>query len=159
MDPRITAVRFIRKRKAGRPRNLPPALTREAPLVVVDGQFQQPEMPGDRVEAVPGAAAGGGGGGQGEPTHAAVPERPGGQGEAVPGVVAGGGQRGPAHAAVPTNLWSSLPTLGIGSIGVSDRRLRLQRHELVSSSEGEDDSEGENDPQQEDDKEELDMEI
>ena len=56
VDPRITAVRFIRKRKAGRPRNLRPALTREPPLVVVDGQFQQPERPGNRGEAVPEAA-------------------------------------------------------------------------------------------------------
>lgn len=149
VDPRITAVRFIRKRKAGRPRNLRPALTREPPLVVVDGQFQQPERPGNRGEAVPEAAAGGG---QGEPTHAAVPERPGDRGEAVPGPSCcrggGGGQGGPTHAAVPTNLWSSLPI-----IGVTDRRPQLQRRSCMSSSEGEEDS------QQEEDAEEIDMEI
>ena len=121
VDPRITAVRFIRKRKAGRPRNLRPALTREPPLVVVDGQFQQPERPGNRGEAVPGPSCCRGG---------------------------GGGQGGPTHAAVPTNLWSSLPI-----IGVTDRRPQLQRRSCMSSSEGEEDS------QQEEDAEEIDMEI
>ena len=117
VDERMTAVRFTRKRKAGRPGKLKPALTRETPLVVVNGELQQPERPGDQGEAVAGR-----GGGEGEPTH---------------------------HAAVPTNLWSSLP-MDIGSIQVTDGELQLQPTEQGTSSEEEDD------PQQ--DVEELDLE-
>ena len=109
VDPRLDAVRFTRKRKVGRPKALGSALTRETPLVVVNGQLQQP---GYRGAAVPGGDARPEVGG-GDPLVAAIPK-------------VGGGD--PLVAAIPasiSNNWSSLPMI-LGNVQVTDSRLQLQ---------------------------------
>ena len=96
VDPRLDAVRFTRKRKVGRPKALGSALTRETPLVVVNGQLQQP---GYRGAAVPGGDARPEVGG-GDPLVAAIP-------------------------ASISNNWSSLPMI-LGNVQVTDSGLQLQ---------------------------------
>ena len=96
VDPRLDAVRFTRKRKVGRPKALGSALTRETPLVVVNGQLQQPGYQG---AAVPGGDARPEVGG-GDPLVAAIP-------------------------ASISNNWSSLPMI-LGNVQVTDSGLQLQ---------------------------------
>ena len=97
VDPRLDAVRFTRKRKVGRPKALGSALTRETPLVVVNGQLQQP---GYRGTAVPGGDARPEVGG-GDPLVAAIP-------------------------ASISNNWSSLPMI-LGNVQAAARDLKAAR--------------------------------